>query len=184
MKTIDQYIKIYKQVFTKPQCELIVNKSQSNKWEKHSWTTSSYGTTQINDLNKELLVSYLEDPLMKLMIIPKIQEIVQLYTKEFNYVANNISFPRINKYEKGNEMLEHIDHISSLFQGEKPGYPSTSIILLLNDEFKGGDLIFWEDHRPKLEFGDLIIWPSNFMYRHRVSRITDGVRYSLVAWAW
>ena len=32
--------------------------------------------------------------------------------------------------------------------------------------------------------GDLLIFPSNFLYPHRVDPVTKGVRYSYVSWAW
>ena len=31
--------------------------------------------------------------------------------------------------------------------------------------------------------GRLIIWPSNFMYKHKVTPVTKGKRFSIVAWA-
>ena len=33
-----------------------------------------------------------------------------------------------------------------------------------------------------LNVGDLIMFPSNFLYPHQVSPIKKGIRYSVVAW--
>ena len=32
--------------------------------------------------------------------------------------------------------------------------------------------------------GDLLIFPSNFLYPHKITPITKGVRYSYVSWVW
>lgn len=29
----------------------------------------------------------------------------------------------------------------------------------------------------------MIVWPSNFMFPHRVAPVTKGVRFSVVSWA-
>jgi predicted 2-oxoglutarate/Fe(II)-dependent dioxygenase YbiX len=35
-----------------------------------------------------------------------------------------------------------------------------------------------------LQAGDLLIFPSNFMYPHRVEPVTNGERYSFISWMW
>ena len=35
----------------------------------------------------------------------------------------------------------------------------------------------------KLMRGDILLFPSNFMYPHEVKEITKGVRFSFVSWA-
>ena len=40
------------------------------------------------------------------------------------------------------------------------------------------------DREIKLNAGDLVIFPSNFLYPHKISPVTDGVRYSYVSWGW
>jgi predicted 2-oxoglutarate/Fe(II)-dependent dioxygenase YbiX len=64
---------------------------------------------------------------------------------------------------------------------------SLSIIINLNDEYKGGDLIFTDQKekeikRFKLSAGSIVFFPSNFMYPHSIQPITKGKRYSIVAW--
>ena len=57
----------------------------------------------------------------------------------------------------------------------------------LNDEYEGGDLIFTDQKdnvvkRLKLGKGSIVFFPSNFMYPHGITPITEGTRYSVVAW--
>ena len=77
--------------------------------------------------------------------------------------------------EKG-EFKSHVDHFDL--------YPRTlSISLLLNDDFDGGDFLFFDDQykAPKKQ-GGAIGFPSNFCYPHRVSPVTKNDRYSIITW--
>jgi predicted 2-oxoglutarate/Fe(II)-dependent dioxygenase YbiX len=40
------------------------------------------------------------------------------------------------------------------------------------------------DEEIKFKTGDLLIFPSNFLYPHRVEPVTKGVRYSFISWTW
>ena len=63
-----------------------------------------------------------------------------------------------------------------------------SCILLLNNDYEGGNLCFrnpdgsgeWE---VEVKPNRMIIWPSNFLYPHTVKPVTRGKSYSVVAWA-
>ena len=62
-----------------------------------------------------------------------------------------------------------------------------SIIMNLNDDYQGGDLVFTDQKekeikRLKLGKGSIVFFPSNFMYPHSIQPITKGTRYSIVAW--
>ncbi|MAL46750.1 2OG-Fe(II) oxygenase [Hyphomonas sp.] len=60
-----------------------------------------------------------------------------------------------------------------------------SSILMLNNDYEGGTLCFnVDDEVVKMETkpGNLVIWPSNFMFPHAVEPLTKGVRYSVVSW--
>ena len=89
---------------------------------------------------------------------------------------------RLNRYGEGRDMKEHNDHISSIFKTKDRGIPILSIIGLLNDDFEGGELYI--NNKP-IDFkrGDVLIFPSNFVYPHKVKPVTKGERYSYVSWA-
>ena len=84
------------------------------------------------------------------------------------------------KYSPGGKYEIHTDH------GTKaPRH--LSIIINLNDNYEGGDLVFtdqrdYEIKRCKLKKGSIVFFPSNFMYPHTIESITKGTRYSIVAW--
>lgn len=58
-----------------------------------------------------------------------------------------------------------------------------SIVILLNDDFSGGELAFFNaKYVIPLKKNDMVIFPSNFMYPHQVMPVTSGTRYTLVTW--
>ena len=42
----------------------------------------------------------------------------------------------------------------------------------------------FDDTTINLKAGDLLLFPSNFLYPHRVLPVTKGVRHSYVSWAY
>jgi Rps23 Pro-64 3,4-dihydroxylase Tpa1-like proline 4-hydroxylase len=101
---------------------------------------------------------------------------------EIGTSMSTISSLEILKYQEGGLYQTHIDHFSN-----NPRI--LSAILLLNNDYKGGELEFFnpttEELIVKVEVkpGRLIIWPSCFLYPHRVKPIKKGTRYSIISWA-
>ncbi len=94
--------------------------------------------------------------------------------------SNKINQIDLLKYNPGGKYEIHTDHYTN-----SPRH--FSIIINLNDDYEGGDLIFTDQKkkrkkRLKLEKGSIVIFPSNFMYPHSIEPITKGTRYSIVAW--
>jgi len=80
------------------------------------------------------------------------------------------------RYEEGCFYIEHTDS----FKG-RPRAVSCSFIL--NDNFEGGEFAFFNrEIKYKLEKGDALLFPSNFMYPHEVMPVTKGTRYSIITW--
>ena len=101
---------------------------------------------------------------------------------------NKFSQIKFHRYSKNQIMSKHSDHIHTLFEDDIKGIPILSIVGVLNDDYEGGELMFMDsngENQRKVETkaGRLIIWPSNFMFPHKVNTIKKGLRYSIVAWA-
>ena len=71
-----------------------------------------------------------------------------------------------------------------MFDGQIKGIPTLSIVGCLNDNYDGGDFIMWEKEKINLKQGSVLIFPSNFMFPHRVNSIKKGTRYSFVSWVY
>jgi predicted 2-oxoglutarate/Fe(II)-dependent dioxygenase YbiX len=94
--------------------------------------------------------------------------------------SNKINQIDLLKYSLGGRYNLHVDHFSNVAR-------HLSIIINLNDNYEGGDLIFTDSKlneikRLKLEKRSIVFFPSNFMYPHKIEPITKGTRYSIVAW--
>jgi len=109
---------------------------------------------------------------------------------EKNYILYKAKFPLANifainqidllKYKSGHKYDIHTDHIPDKSR-------HLSIIINLNDDYEGGDLVFTDQKqkevkRLKLSKGSIVFFPSNFMYPHKIEPIKKGTRYSIVAW--
>ena len=81
-------------------------------------------------------------------------------------------------------MALHCDHIHSLFEGNRKGIPILSVLGVLNDDYNGGEFIMFDDYEIKFKQGDILIFPSNFMFPHKVEPVTKGTRYSFISWVW
>lgn len=80
------------------------------------------------------------------------------------------------RYKKNNFYKEHIDSFTS-----RPRAVTCSLVL--NNKFKGGEFSFFNNKISyKLNSGDAILFPSNFMYPHSVQPIKSGIRYAIVTW--
>jgi Rps23 Pro-64 3,4-dihydroxylase Tpa1-like proline 4-hydroxylase len=106
------------------------------------------------------------------------------------YSFYKIKFPKMSshkinqidllKYSIGGKYEIHTDHFTTVAR-------HLSIIINLNDDYEGGDLIFTDQKeneikKIKLQKGSIVFFPSNFMYPHSIKPITKGTRYSIVAW--
>ena len=163
-------------------CSNIIKRSADLNWYTHTWS----GYSIINDSlspNTEFLRAPV-DNIIKLQLVPIINECISNYKIEMDIEINGFSHPQLNKYDTGTKMLPHHDHIHSLFSGPIKGIPILSVVGLLNDDFEGGEFVFWNDEVIKLVAGDVLIFPSLFAYEHQVNMITKGSRYSFVSWAY
>ena len=125
------------------------------------------------------------------LIVEKLRVALEEYVRGLNFYwfsgwegYTGIKFIR---YFPGQEMKVHCDHIHSMFDGERKGVPILSIIGHFNDDYEGGETFMFDDKNGKkidTEKGDLLIFPSNFLYPHYVTPVTRGVRYSYVSWIW
>jgi predicted 2-oxoglutarate/Fe(II)-dependent dioxygenase YbiX len=186
---LSDFIEIYKEVIPKHTCDDIIVETESHSWLKHTWydlTKNSFESEENNELD---VLEATEDVYKKLYIF--IEESVKDYNKKYSYsskktttIVNKLSSIRLNRYSVNQMMHQHHDHIHALFDGKEKGIPVLSIVCNLNDNYTGGELYFWKNYFTDLNQGDIVIFPSNFMYPHGVKKITDGVRYSAVAWAW
>lgn len=80
------------------------------------------------------------------------------------------------KYSGGQHYKAHAD-------GETATGRSISAICYLNDNYDGGEIEFVNfGIKIKPEKGMLILFPSNYAYKHIAHPVTDGIKYAIVTW--
>ena len=86
------------------------------------------------------------------------------YTEAINFV----------KYGPGQHFQVHPD--------SGPTYHcDVSTVMYLNDDYEGGELWFPHfEYTYKPEYGDIVLFPSNFLYSHAALPVKSGTKYSAV----
>lgn len=185
MKLLEDYIKVLKiedNVYKNLCADSISN--SCNKWEKHLWYGYNSLTHVKND--KELFVCKpSKNDIENWEIVTK--KVIEYYNSFFiQGTGVNFCAPiRYNWYKTGTLMKSHSDHIKSLFDGVRKGIPTLSVVYALNDhtEYKGGDFVFDNLNLSyRLGVGEVLVFPSLFLYNHHVTEITEGDRYTAVTW--
>ena len=111
----------------------------------------------------------------------EIERIYQFYKIKFPLMTSSkINQIDLLKYSKGGKYEIHTDHFTNT-----PRH--LSVIINLNDDYEGGDLVFTDQKNNQIKKlnlgkGSVVFFPSNFMYPHSIQPIKKGTRYSIVAW--
>lgn len=102
---------------------------------------------------------------------------LETYVKKFPTctVAQDTGYDLL-KYSTGGYYVQHTD---AFFEHPR----ETSCSLVLNDDFEGGEFAFFDRGlKYKLGKGDVLMFPSNFMFPHEVMEVTKGTRYAVITW--
>lgn len=175
-------------------CDEIVKEISNNPhWGTHSYhpgfnrpTVTHFPPTEFEFLDAEEQLS--------LKLMPYVERVMRSYN---TFINQNNSFEgydsetgvttctpiRFNRCRIHTLVEAHHDHIHELFGKGNKSIPSVSVVGLLNDSFTGGEFVMFKDTDMKLKKGDIIVFPSNYLYPHRVEKVKSGVRVSFVTWA-
>ena len=171
-------------------CDHIISDIETREWRPHTWynnVSDSFRSEETMEHDVQQITPELQQLLTPIMI-----QAGAAYNQKYSYkgcertgqIMNRFSSIRFNRYGIGQIMRQHHDHIHSLFDGNEKGIPVLSFILNLNDDYEGADLFFWENHVVPLGKGDIIMFPSLFLFPHGVTEAKKGKRYCAVSWAW
>lgn len=190
-KNLKNYVKQYDNFLDKNLCKETVkqlNSLNNSYWLDHGFYDPKLDMTSKISGDQELSVSYSNEISTKDIIMKKLWHTIEDYLENLKFKWyrgwQGYTGIRFNRYSKNTKMAEHCDHIHDMFDGERKGIPVLSVLGILNDTYKGGEFIMFQDEEIKFKTGDLLIFPSNFLYPHRVEPVTKGVRYSFISWVW
>jgi len=181
---LEDYIYIVKNALSFSLCDEILNEfKDSDEWQD---TVVASGTVKKDIRNCKTIVISFPHVIQKNneirhkldnAIFDGASKCIQEYNKKFPHCKiEEDSGYELLKYSKGCFYIQHVDSFKA-----RPRAVSCSFIL--NDDFKGGEFAFFDKElKYKLEKGDALMFPSNFMYPHEVMPVTQGIRYSIVTW--
>lgn len=181
---LDYYIKTYSKLDV-DECKTIIDSIQENEWTQHEYHNPAASNWKSEN---EFDVSYTTNIHVYELVMQRIWGSYLQYTKDLNFKWWNswsgFSNVRFNRYHENQIMESHCDHIHTLFEGQNKGIPIMTALGILNDDYEGGEIIMFDEMHIPVKTGDILIFPSNFLYPHKVNPIKSGIRYSFVSWAW
>ena len=168
-------------------CNNIVSDISKLDWKQHTFY-DPVGKNSVNISGSNELWITGQQPKDSDILMEYINAAVNIYVQDVDTPAWNgpsqICTTRFNRYESGQTMALHSDHIHTIFDGERKGIPVITILTSLNDKYTGGEFIMFEDTLVKMNKGDILVFPSIFLYPHKVLPVKSGTRYTCVNWAW
>ena len=142
------------------------------------------------DLKIKIKNAYSQRELLKAYEYLLRSEAEKLYGWEFER-DRTIDF---NNREAGSSIPEHTDMIQphffdplepvySWYQNQYSWSGHLSLIVYLNDDFEGGELVFPQHNLTiKPEKGMLIAFPGNLYFHHEVKEVKSGTRKTISLW--
>ena len=181
------YLKHFKNHIDNNLCDTLVHEMKTIEFSQHKFHNPITGEFKTRSGSKELSISYDDCP-SRSILSEKMWYIIKDY---LHYIDmpwftrwSGYTIPRFNKYDEDKKMALHCDHIQSMFDGERKGIPTLSVLGVLNDDYEGGEFIMFDDTEIKFDKGDVLVFPSLFLYPHKVEPVKSGTRYSYISWVW
>mgnify|MGYP002641105794 FL=1 len=188
-KSKEDYIKRVPNFLSTEECDACLKhfKEVPSMWELSAFYDRSTGNSMTRYSSQESYMSMEDFPGNK-EILKKIYDEIGKYQVSTGAISSwsgwsGYSPLRLNRYSAGQNMPKHVDHIYNLFDGDIKGVPILTFIINFNDNYSGGDLIMFDEETGiSLKKGELVLFPSNFLYPHSVGTVREGIRYSGVGW--
>ena len=186
-RNLEDYAIKFENFLDEQTCKDAIEQQKNAKFRQHTFYNSKSNTANTRSGDRELDVSFDNLPATKI-IMKKLWQAIKDYQVKLGFEWferwDGYTQIRYNKYKENRQMALHCDHIKSMFQGERKGIPTLSLLGTLNDDYEGGEFIMWDSKEVPMKTGDLLIFPSNFLYPHKVEPVTKGTRYSYISWVW
>mgnify|MGYP001265556973 CR=1 FL=1 len=181
------YVKHSKGFIPSELCSKLVDEMSAISFQQHKFYDTKKKTYKTRSGSQELSVSWDRTPSRE-ELQEKLWKAIEEYLLHYDmpWFGNwqGYTSVRFNKYSKDTKMALHCDHIHTMFDGKRKGIPILSIVGVLNDDYEGGEFVMFDDYNIDFRIGDVLIFPSIFLYPHRVEAIKEGTRYSYISWVW
>jgi predicted 2-oxoglutarate/Fe(II)-dependent dioxygenase YbiX len=168
------YIQYHPNIISAEFCDEIVNAVG----KREQWPEATVGSGVINkkirDVNNIGLIDWpeLDHRLYEILL-----GLGKVYSENFpDVILSEDEGYLVLRYEVGQYYKKHVDYSPHQTR-------SLSCVVGLNDEYEGGEFCLWSGAvKYTLGKGDVLFFPSNFLYPHSVEEVSSGVRYTIVTW--
>jgi predicted 2-oxoglutarate/Fe(II)-dependent dioxygenase YbiX len=182
-KLLEDYIYIVKDALSNEVCDKILNEfKSSDEWldtEIASGINKNVRNCQTIVISYPHIIQKNQDTRHALdaLVFEGAAKCIKEYNTKFPHCRiEEDSGYELLKYPEGCFYIEHVDSF-------KASPRAVSCSFILNDDFEGGEFAFFnKELKYKLEKGDALLFPSNFMYPHEVMPVTKNTRYSIITW--
>jgi len=165
-------------LFSPRETEAILAISKRRKFRKGKVYNRVEGTVVKREIRAAGVQHERDMPQLAALLRRRIIEATLPFSTRVMY-ANAVYFEGLQliRYKPGGFYHAHKDN----FGGELENAREVTLLVYLNDDFKGGETSF-----PKLEWaftpraGHVLVFPSR--YRHRAEPVIEGTKYVIAAW--
>lgn len=174
-----KYIQVYDNILGEDICDTIVSESQKYPWEPMKTRANVEGSDyKARKCDGQMLLKPESNYSKSLdeQVYNATSYAINQYAQQFPslQVSNDCGY-QILRYMEGDYYEEHTDHCLN-------NPRSVSCSIALNDNYEGGEFVFFGSEKYTLKKGSILMFPSNFMYPHEIKPVTKGTRYSIITW--
>jgi len=157
--------------FSKEQCKQLIDYGNDQVT-----VTAATNKDTVNKLRKSE-VAWLYDPWVMQMLEPYVDTANR--EADWNFQWEPAQAIQFTKYKKGDHYGWHRD--TAIPWREDGKIRKLSITVNLNDDYEGGELWFpYLNIAFKPQKGDILMFPSTYIYAHASLKVTSGTKYSAV----
>lgn len=185
---ITDYIKVYSNKLDHQICDTIVKEYQnSNDWspgyvgEQSRIIDYTKRNCDLIPISQQNIIS--KNSNIRKQIDGHLYNVITQCVKEYytNFIPGMLNITAdtgytLLRYKKDQYITQHIDASSDISR-------VLSCSIGLNSDYTGGEFSFFDkEFTFTLDKGDVLLFPSNFLYPHEVLPVTSGTRYSILTW--
>jgi predicted 2-oxoglutarate/Fe(II)-dependent dioxygenase YbiX len=171
-KKIIDFINVCDNIMTPFVCDLILNEyKSSDEWEiEDKNPNKSIFVSHPNVMNKNFKIRDDIDRLIECSIARIIRKTLLIYSQKYRF---------LQACDTGYKLISQINDTN--FNNFSMG--KLFIFISLSENYTGGEFSFFDDEiKIKVPKGSGLIFPSNPMFPHKISPVTNGENFCITTW--